>query len=126
MGIAHHGSLSSGTSSSRAALSPRTGGELTDFPQDVAPAAALPRGIQQSHQSKPGEDAFAALGLRWRLLAKRYLQQRTGQIDAAQPRIHRFDKAGIGVDEMRRLRCLVQDVVERQSAVPCQRLSDSL
>src|SRR6266446_3348421 len=34
----------------RAAVSPGTRGEQTDLPQDVAPAVALSRGIQQSHQ----------------------------------------------------------------------------
>jgi len=43
-----------------------------------APAAAPPRSIQQSHQSKPGEDALAAVALRrWRF-TERNLQQGAG------------------------------------------------
>jgi hypothetical protein len=59
-----------------------------------------------------------------RRLAERNLQQGTGQIDAAQPRIHRLDKTRVGVDEIRNARCVLADVVERQRAVPVESLPD--
>ncbi len=110
----------------RTAISPGTAREQHDFPQHVAPAVALPGGIQQSHQAEPGDDALAAGGLRRSRFAQRNAQQCAGQIDAAEPGVHRLDQARVGVDETGRTGCFLADVVERQCAVPIKRVPDPL
>ncbi len=102
-GIAHHGSVSSGTSSSREpryrpepAASKPISRRTSRLRLRLRAASSSP--IRPSRVRTPSRPS----GCVGSCLAERYLQQCAGQVDAAQPRIHRLDQARIGVDEMRR------------------------
>ena len=70
-------------------------------------------------------DAACAVRRCDRRVAARHLQQQFHQIEPREHRAHRLDQARIAIEVVWRSRCRVDDIVDRQGAVPMQVFSDA-
>src|SRR6266849_2327308 len=91
---------------------------------DIAPRAASRRTSQQGLHGKMGPDPRAAFRQCCRHLALRDPKQQPDEIDAGKIRVHRFDQPRIAVDQEQRVAVIAQNIIDAQSAVPRELLSD--